>query len=84
MTTVDKRTLRKAILKARADGFSYVDQEAEVGFRSISVPLRRLDGRVVASLNIGAQSERCAAKVMQGAFLSKLRQTAERLSQQLV
>jgi IclR family pca regulon transcriptional regulator len=84
MTTVDKRTLRKAILKARADGFSYVDQEAEVGFRSISVPLRRLGGRVVASLNIGAQSERCPAKTMQSVFLPKLRQTAEMLRQQLV
>ena len=84
MTTVDKRTLRKAIVKARADGFSYVDQEAEIGFRSISVPLRRLDGRVVASLNIGAQSERCPAKTMQGMFLPKLRQAAEMLRQQLV
>jgi len=83
-TTVDKRTLRKAIVKARADGFSYVDQEAEIGFRSISVPLRRLDGRVVASLNIGAQSERCQAKTMQGVFLPKLRQAAEMLRQQLV
>ena len=84
LTTVDKRTLRKAILKARADGFSYVDQEAEVGFRSISVPLRRLDGRVVASLNIGAQSERCPARTMQGVFLPRLRETAETLRQQLV
>ena len=84
LTTVDKRTLRKAILKARADGFSYVDQEAEVGFRSISVPLRRLDGRVVASLNIGARSERWPAKTMQGVFLPKLREAADMLRQQLV
>jgi IclR family pca regulon transcriptional regulator len=84
LTTMDKRTLRKAILKARADGFSYVDQEAEIGFRSISVPLRRLDGRVVASLNIGAQSERWPAKTMQGVFLPKLRETADMLRQQLV
>ncbi len=84
MTVVDKRTLRKAFLKARQDGFSYVDQEAEVGFRSISVPLRRLDGRVIAALNIGAQSQRCPAKTMQGVFLPKLRETAEMLQQQLV
>jgi IclR family pca regulon transcriptional regulator len=84
MTTVDKRALRKAIVKARADGFSYVDQEAEVGFRSISVPLRRLDGKVVASLNIGAQSERCQARTMQGVFLPKLREAAETLRHQLV
>src|SRR5215813_6904874 len=83
-TTIDKKVLRKAILKARADGHSYVDQEVEVGFRSISVPLRRLDGKVVAALNIGAQSERCSGKTMLNAFLPKLRATAERLQQQLV
>src|SRR5690349_8743397 len=49
-TTVDKRALRKAIVKVRADGFSHVDQEVEVGFRSISVPLKRLDGKVIAAL----------------------------------
>ncbi len=84
MTTLDRRALRKAIVKARSDGYSYVDQEAEVGFRSISVPLRRLDGKVVASLNIGAQSERCPARTMQGAFLTKLRTAAETLHRQLV
>jgi IclR family transcriptional regulator, pca regulon regulatory protein len=83
-TTVDKKALRKAILKARADGYSYVDQEVEVGFRSISVPLWRLDGKVVASLNIGAQSERCSAKTMLNVLLPKLRETAEGLRQQLV
>ena len=83
-TTVDKRALRKAILKVRADGFSYVDQEVEVGFRSISVPLKRLDGKVIAALNIGAQSERCSAKTMLSVFLPKLRETAEGLRQQLV
>jgi IclR family pca regulon transcriptional regulator len=83
-TTIDKKALRKAILKARADGFSHVDQEVEVGFRSISVPLRRLDGKVVAALNIGAQSERSSAKTMLNVFLPKLRETAEKLRQQLV
>jgi IclR family pca regulon transcriptional regulator len=83
-TVVDKKALRKAILKARAHGFSLVDQEVEVGFRSISVPLRRLDGKVIASLNIGAQSERCPARTMLNAFFPKLRDMAERLQRQLV
>jgi DNA-binding IclR family transcriptional regulator len=50
----------------------------------LAQPVRRLDGRVVASLNIGAQSERCPAKTMQGALLPKLRETAATLRQQLV
>jgi IclR family pca regulon transcriptional regulator len=84
VTTVNRKALRKALLRARSDGYAYVDQEVEVGFRSISVPLRRLDGKVVASLNVGAHSERCPAKTMLNVFLPKLRETAERLRQQLV
>ena len=83
-TVTDKRGLRAAILKARQDGFSFADQEAEIGFRSISVPLRRLDGKVLASLNIGAHSERCTARTMQAKFLPRLRELADRLQQQLV
>jgi IclR family pca regulon transcriptional regulator len=83
-TVTDKRALRRAVLKARADGFSFADQEAETGFRSISVPLRRRDGKVIASLNIGAHSERCPAKTMHAEFLPRLRALADDLQRQLV
>ena len=83
-TVVGKKELRRSILKARADGFSLVDQEAEIGFRSISVPLRRLDGRMVAALNVGVRSERCALVTMRGVFLPKLRALADGLQRQLV
>jgi IclR family pca regulon transcriptional regulator len=72
-TLLDRAELRRAIRKAREDGYSLVDQEVEVGFRSISVPLRRLDGKIVASLNIGAHSNRCALDTMRNVFLPKLR-----------
>jgi IclR family pca regulon transcriptional regulator len=84
ITVTGKKELRRAILKARTDGFSLVDQETEVGFRSISVPLRRLDGRVVAALNVGVRSERCALATMRGVFLPKLRALADGLQRQLV
>ena len=38
-TIVSKRKLRDAILQARADGYSIMDEEYEVGFRSLSVPI---------------------------------------------
>jgi IclR family pca regulon transcriptional regulator len=44
VTVVDRAALRGAILKVRDDGYSLVDEEVEMGFHSISVPLRRLDG----------------------------------------
>lgn len=83
-TVIDKSELRKAILKARADGHSLVDQEVETGFRSISVPLRKLDGRVIAALNIGVHSERDSPAAMQKHLLPKLADMASRLQQQLI
>lgn len=83
-TIVDKKQLRRTILKARADGFSLADQEVEVGFRSISVALKRLDGRTIAALNIGLHTERGTPDFMQQTFLPKLRSLASELQQQLI
>lgn len=83
-TTLDKRTLRKTILKVRKDGYALVDQEVEIGFRSIAVPLRKLDGRMIASLNIGVHSARTPLSVTHDTHLPKLRELAEELKQQLI
>jgi IclR family pca regulon transcriptional regulator len=83
-TVVDRAELRRAILKARQDGFSLVDQEAELGFCSISVPLRRLDGRVIASLNIGTHSNRVTLDTMRRVLLPKLRALAGDLQSQMI
>lgn len=78
-TVVDKRRLYAAILEARRNGYALVDQEAELGFRSISVPVCRRDGRTVAALNIGAHSERVPLRQLQQSFLPPLRAAAEQL-----
>lgn len=83
-TVTDRKKLRGLILKTRAEGFSLVDQEAEAGFRSISVPLSRRDGKVVAALNVGVHSERGPLKIMQSAFLPKLLALARDLKPQLL
>ncbi len=83
-TVTNKSELRKIIQKVRGDGFSLVDQEVEVGFRSISVPLRRLDGKTVAALNIGVHSERVALETMRDVFLPKLLEEAAALQRQLI
>jgi IclR family pca regulon transcriptional regulator len=83
-TVVDKTELRRAIVKARADGYSLVDQEAEAGFRSISVPLKRRDGRIIAALNIGVHSERGPLNTMVNLFLPKLQALAADLQQQMI
>lgn len=83
-TVTDKSEIRKAIIKARHDGYSLVDQEVELGFRSISVPLRRLDGRVVAALNIGIHTERGTPAMMLKTFLPMLTEESNRLQRQLI
>ena len=38
------------IERARINSYSLVDQEASLGTRMVSVPIRRFDGKVVAAL----------------------------------
>ena len=73
-------TVRDEVLAVRARGHCFVDQEAEVGFRSVAVPLRRFDGTLVAALNIGARVERADPAAMTGRLLTVLQSEAERLS----
>jgi len=83
-TELDAGALRARVLEARADGFALVDQEAEIGFRSLAVPLRRYDGRVIAALNFGLQTERESAAALQARVLPRLRAEAAEISAQLV
>ncbi|HEY8612068.1 MAG TPA: IclR family transcriptional regulator C-terminal domain-containing protein [Roseomonas sp.] len=83
-TETDPARIRDAITAARAAGYALVEEEMELGFRSLALPLRRYDGRVVAALNIGAPVAIHAAGAMPEQFLPLLRAEAEALSAQLV
>jgi IclR family transcriptional regulator, pca regulon regulatory protein len=83
-TVTDKAELRKAILNIRRIGYALADQEVEIGFRSIAVPLKKRDGRVIAALNIGVHSERAALKAMHGRYFASLLALADELQQQLI
>ncbi|SET84524.1 transcriptional regulator, IclR family [Stenotrophomonas indicatrix] len=65
--------------KVRREGASLVDQELEIGLRSIAVPVRSRSGDVVAALNIGTQAGRIGLGVMQTQLLPRLREAAQRL-----
>jgi IclR family pca regulon transcriptional regulator len=84
VTVVDRAALRGAILKVRDDGYSLVDEEVEMGFHSISVPLRRLDGAVIAALNIGVHGNRGSPDAMREMFLPKLLALAAELRTQMI
>ena len=76
--------IRWAVQAAAAEGFCFVDQEAKHGFRSIVVQLRRLDGTLVAALNIGARMERADAGTMLDPHLFVLQDEAATFTGYLV
>jgi IclR family pca regulon transcriptional regulator len=57
---------------ARADGFAIVDQEIELGLRSIAVPLIDGRGRIVAALNTGMAATHESPEHMVELYLPKL------------
>jgi IclR family pca regulon transcriptional regulator len=75
-TLTDKEAVKAAIIVDREKGYSLVDREAEPGFRSISVPIRRYDSTIVAAINIGAHVDRVSTGEMIDRFLPLLRDAA--------
>jgi len=68
-TIVSKQKLREAILRARRDGWTVMDEEYEIGFRSLSVPIRDRSDRTIAALNVCCPSARVSMKTMKTRFL---------------
>jgi IclR family pca regulon transcriptional regulator len=79
-TTVDPDDLRASLRRVRDQGWSMVDQELEMGLRSISAPIRGSDGRAVAALNIAAAAPRVGLDELRGHFLPLVLTTAEQIS----
>ena len=75
-TIVDRAHLRTEIGRVRAQGFAIVDQELELGLRSIAVPVRRPDGVVVAAINAGVHVARADKDVLRREFLPALQQAS--------
>ena len=56
-TVTDPAALRAVLDEVRPQGWALVDQELEIGLRSIAAPVRGADGRVLAAVNVaGAAS----------------------------
>jgi IclR family transcriptional regulator, pca regulon regulatory protein len=67
------KKILELVQRARIDGFSIVDQEIEIGLRSIAVPLHDSRGRTVAALNVGLAAVQDSAAELEHMYLGKLR-----------
>jgi IclR family pca regulon transcriptional regulator len=78
ITSIEK--LRLALRNVRRNGYALVDQEFEVGLRSLAVPVYSNSGRVVATMNLSGNAPRLSVLEMQSRFLAPLRNAASELS----
>ncbi len=82
-TIVDRDELRAELDRVRAQGFAIVDQELELGLRSIAVPVRRPDGVVIAAINTGVHVARADTAALRREFLPALQQASAAITEAL-
>jgi len=82
-TVTSREKLHHVVESVRKAGYCIVDQELELGLRSIAVPVQDAAGRVVAAMNVGVQAARHSVREMQGRILPALRAAAAELGSQL-
>jgi IclR family pca regulon transcriptional regulator len=82
-TVTDHAALIGIVHKARAEGFALADEELELGLRSIAVPVRTRQNRVVAAMNVGVHAARVSSQELIERFLPVLRENAQMFVHQL-
>lgn len=75
-----KRDFAAELERVRQQGYALVDEELELGLRSLAVPVRSRSGKLVAAINTGVQAARTTPREMVERFLPVLREGAGRLS----
>lgn len=78
-STTDPAELRAIIERVRQDGYAVVNQEIDLGLRSIAVPIYNVRGKAVAAMNFSLQVERYSMEEMVETFLPRLREVQNAL-----
>jgi IclR family pca regulon transcriptional regulator len=82
-TVVTRKELIAELAMVRKQGFALVDEELEIGLRSLAVPVSDRGGNVVAALNTGVHVSRVSIREMKSRLLPVLTEGADRLGQAL-
>ncbi|MET0732953.1 MAG: IclR family transcriptional regulator C-terminal domain-containing protein [Casimicrobiaceae bacterium] len=78
-TIVAKDALADTVERVRKQQYAVVDQELEIGLRSIAVPVKDFRDRISAAINISVQAPRVTVAEMERTFLPALRTAADEL-----
>jgi IclR family pca regulon transcriptional regulator len=82
-TIGSKAQLLEEITKVRKQGWSIVDQELEIGLRSIAVPITSQAGRVVAAINVSTTTQSQTIDSMKKKMLPIVQGIAREISRDL-
>ena len=78
-TVVEPRAFRALIEQVRAQDYCAASEEHELGVHAVAVPLRDMDGRTVAALNVVTTRQRLEPKSLQRDLLPLLLEAAREL-----
>jgi IclR family pca regulon transcriptional regulator len=77
MTLVDRGAVRDAVHAVREAGWAFVDQELELGLRSVAAPIRDAQGRTIAAMNVSLPAMAVSAEDVVSRFLEPLQRHAQ-------
>jgi IclR family pca regulon transcriptional regulator len=76
-SVTDPKRLRAEIERARTNGYCIVDQELEIGIRTMAVPIHDPSGKVVAAIDLSAHASRGKIEVAKRELLAPLQLAAK-------
>lgn len=82
-TVTDPAELHAELNRIAAQGWALVDQELEVGLRSVAAPVRRSDGTVVAAINVSVSAGSGSVTDTENQLVAPLLEAARRISSDL-
>lgn len=80
---VEKRAWIKSIRSVSETGYAIIDEELEIGLRSLAVPIVTEGSKLVAAMNVGVNANRVTNAQLRSRILPPLLSTAEKLSSRL-
>lgn len=82
-TVTSPAELRRILAQVRERGWALVDQEVEVGVRSVAAPVRDRSGRTVAAINVSSHAARVSLRDLRSRHLPVVLRAAAQISAML-
>jgi len=78
-TITDPKVFRTVVAQVRVDDYCVASEEHELGVHALAIPLRNLQGKTVAALNVVTTPQRLQQEVLRKELLPVLLEAAREL-----